>query len=84
MIELTEDQAIAMAADDTAPWRAVDPLTRATYVLLPLAEFERLAGMEYDDTGWTREELHTQAWEAGRSIGWEAMDEYEAGPEIRK
>ena len=83
MIELTEVQTVAMA-DDTAPTRAVDPRTQATYVLVPLAEFERLVGGEYDDSGWTREELHAQAWQAGHSIGWDAMDEYDAEPEAGK
>ncbi len=32
---------------------------------------------DYEDAGWTRRELHAQAWEAGRSIGWEDMDEYD-------
>ena len=32
---------------------------------------------DYDDSPWTEEELHALAWEAGLSIGWEAMDEYD-------
>ncbi len=79
MIELTDYQIQAMDGAISLP-RAVNPKTRATYVLLPLEEYLRLAGEAYDDTPWTREELHAQAWEAGRSIGWEEMDEYDDLP----
>ena len=79
MIELTEYQIQAMDVAHSPP-RVVNPRTRATYVLLPLEEYQRLSGEPYDDTPWTREELHAQAWEAGRSIGWEEMDEYDDLP----
>jgi hypothetical protein len=36
---------------------------------------------EYDDSPWTREELHALAWEAGKSLGWDDMDEYDDVPE---
>jgi hypothetical protein len=55
----------------------VNPLTQETFVLLRLDEYERLKGDEYDDSPWTREELHALAWEAGKSAGWEDMDEYD-------
>jgi hypothetical protein len=32
---------------------------------------------KYDDSPWTEEELLAAAWEAGKSIGWEDMDEYD-------
>lgn len=35
---------------------------------------------DYDDSGWTRDELHAPMWEAGKSIGWEDMDEYDDPP----
>ena len=76
MIELTDFQIQAINEGQTPPL-AVNPKTRETYVLLPLEEYQRLAGEAYDDAPWTREELHAQAWEAGRSIGWEEMDEYD-------
>lgn len=79
MIELTDYQIKAMDGGPN-PSRALNPRTRETYVLLPLEEYQRLAGEAYDDTSWTREELHAQAWEAGRSIGWEDMDEYDDLP----
>ena len=77
MIELTEQQIAALNEPNAAPPRAINPVTRETYVLLPIDEYRRLTGVEYDDTGWTRDELHTQAWEAGRSIGWDKTGEYD-------
>ncbi len=79
MVELTQNQIDAMGIPSAGPAIAVNPHTRETYVLLPLDEYRRLAGQS-DDTGWTREELHAQAWEAGRSLGWDGMDEYDDLP----
>lgn len=81
VIELTEQQIAALNPTGAAPTQAVNPVTHQTYVLLPLDEYRRLVGAEYDDTGWTRDELHTQAWEAGRSIGWDETDEYDDLPQ---
>ncbi len=36
---------------------------------------------EYDDSPWTREELQALAWEVGKHVGWEDMDEYDDDPE---
>jgi hypothetical protein len=33
--------------------------------------------MDYDDSPWTKVELHALAWEAGQEAGWEEMDEYD-------
>ncbi len=86
MIELTEQQAQAMAAPGTGPTRAVDPRTQETFVLLRTAEYERLVEEDepYDDSGWTREELLAAAWEAGKAIGWEEMDEYDNLPDKKR
>ena len=43
-------------------------------------EYQRLTAPEYDDSPWTREELEALAWEAGKGIGWEDMDEYDQLP----
>jgi hypothetical protein len=77
MIELTKDQIQALEDSDATLPHLVNPLTRETFVLLRLDEYERLKGDEYDDSPWTREELHTLAWDAGRSAGWEDIDEYD-------
>ena len=80
MIELTQEQIEAIREPGAGPTRAVNPVTRQTYVLLSLDEYRRLTGEGFDDTGWTRDELHVQAWEAGRSIGWDETDEYDDPP----
>lgn len=80
MIELTKEQIAALNEPHTGPTQAVNPVTRETYVLLSLDEYRRLIAAEYDDSPWTRDELHAQAREAGRSIGWEEMDEYDDPP----
>jgi prevent-host-death family protein len=81
MIELTEQQAQALERPDATPPQVVNPRTRETFVLLPVDEYRRLKEGEYDDSPWTREELEAVAWEAGRRIGWEDMDEYDDLPE---
>jgi hypothetical protein len=81
MIELTEQQLQALAAAEGATLRLVSPRTGETFVLLRLEDYERLRHDEYDDSPWTREELHTLAWEAGKHAGWEDMDEYDNLPD---
>lgn len=81
MIELTERQLQAMGDSSSAPLHLVDPRTQERYVLLPVAEYERLRDDEYDDAPWTTEERHALTWEAGKRIGWEEMDEYDDIPE---
>jgi PHD/YefM family antitoxin component YafN of YafNO toxin-antitoxin module len=81
MIELTDQQVQALEALDTNPPRVVNPRTNETFVLLRVEEYERLQDEEYDDSPWTREELQTLAWEAGKSQGWEDMAEYDDLPE---
>lgn len=81
MIELTERQLQYLDDDATMPARILNPLTKQAFVLLPVDEYERLKGSDYDDSPWTRDELHSLAWEAGKQIGWEDMDEYDNLPE---
>ena len=59
----------------------MNPLTNETFVLLHVDEYERLKADQYDDSPWTRAELHSLAWEAGKNAGWEEMDEYDDLPE---
>ncbi len=80
MIELTDRQIEAISGQGSGPPCAVNPRTRETFVLLSLEEYRRLTGTDYDDSGFTRDELGTLAWEAGRSHGWEEMDEYDDPP----
>jgi hypothetical protein len=81
VIELTEQQVNALESTDNAPLRMVNPRTKETYVLLPADEYERGKEVEYDDTPWTKDELQALAWEAGKGVGWEEMDEYDDVPE---
>jgi hypothetical protein len=77
MIELTQEQAQAVAKRETSPPRIVNPQTREMFVLLPLAEYERLTDRnEYDDSPWTdeeREQLRREACEMLDSFGKDAL-----------
>jgi hypothetical protein len=81
MIELTEQQMQALEKPEATPPRVVNPRTKETYVLLRVDEYERLKEGEYDDSPWTSEELQGLAWEAGKQLGWEEMDDYDDAPE---
>jgi hypothetical protein len=78
MIELTEQQIEALKNAEVIPPRIVNPRTKESFVLLRVDEYEQLKQDTYDDSPWTREELHALAWEAGKQLGWEDMDEYDA------
>jgi hypothetical protein len=81
MIELTDQQVQALANPETTPPRVLNPRTGETFILLRVDEYERLKEDAYDDSPWTREELQALAWEAGKQVGWEDMDEYDDVPE---
>ncbi len=81
MIELTEQQMQALENPDATPPQIVNPRTKETFVLLPVDEYKRLKEDGYDDSPWTNEEMQALAWEAGKHIGWEDMDEYDDVPE---
>ena len=81
MIELTEQQVQALEHADVTPPRVVNPRTKETFVLLRTVDYQRLKESEYDDSPWTRDELHALAWEAGKEAGWEDIDEYDDFPE---
>jgi hypothetical protein len=81
MIELTDQQVKALEDLEATPPRLVNPRTNETFVLLRIDEYKRLTE-DYDDSPWTREELEALAWEAGKQIGWEDMDEYDDAPKL--
>jgi PHD/YefM family antitoxin component YafN of YafNO toxin-antitoxin module len=81
MIELTEEQLQALEHADATPPRLVNPRTKEAFVLLRVAEYDRMKEEAYDDSPWTKEELHALAWEAGKQAGWDDMDEYDDLPE---
>ena len=65
MIELTQEQVRALGNLEATPPRVVNPQTQEMFVLVPLAEYERLKGEEeYDDGSWTDEERDLLRWEA--------------------
>ena len=76
MIELTEQQAKALEHPEITPPRILNPHTDQTLVLAPIEEYERLKE-EYDDSPWTREELQALAWQEGKPLGWDEMNEYD-------
>jgi hypothetical protein len=78
MIVLTETQAHALENAGAIPPRVVNPLTKETFVLLRVDEYERL-DQEYDDSPWTRKELEALAWERVKHEDW---DEYDNLPDM--
>jgi hypothetical protein len=68
------------ALDSSEIVRAIDPRSNRKYVLLREESFERLKKLAYDDSPWTEEELERLGWEAGETIGWDEMDEYDYIP----
>lgn len=78
MLELTEEQARA-AEQVIEALPIVDPRTNTAYVLLRREVYDRLKE-PYDDSPWTPEEADALALEAGKSLGWDEMDEYDEYP----
>ena len=65
MIELTQEQVQAVGKREAGRPRVVNPQTQETFVLVPLAEYERLIDdEEYDDSPWTDEERDLLRWKA--------------------
>ena len=65
MIALTQEQVQALEKAEANPPRVVNPQTQELFVLVPLAEYERLvAEEEHDDGPWTDEERDLLRWEA--------------------
>jgi hypothetical protein len=57
MIELTEAQHRLLTEHETEPARVIDPATKAEYVLLPAAVYERLRALLDEDTVYTTAEM---------------------------
>lgn len=80
MLELSEEQRRALIGSGDSPIRISDPSSNREFVLVEAKVFDRLQEL-YDDSPWTDEEMELLAWEAGKTIGWEDMDEYDRFPE---
>ena len=76
MIQLTQEQVQSLRTPEATPSRFVNPQTQEMFVLLPLAEYERLVDDEpYDDSPWTQEErdlLRAEACQMLDSFGKDA------------
>ena len=65
MIELTQEQAEALQEPGKVPPHVVNPRTKELFVLVPLADYERLiSDQEYDASPWTDEKMDLLRWEA--------------------
>ncbi len=74
MIELTEEQLLALEKLGGDPPQFLNPRTNETFVMLSLSDYERLMGEDYEDSPWTREELQAVAWEVVRDEDWEEFE----------
>ena len=63
-IELTAEQADALAAETSSPVEVIDPRTRRTYRLVPQADYVSLTRPAYDDSPWTPAETAALAAES--------------------
>jgi hypothetical protein len=81
MIELTEQQMLALENLEASPLQIVNPRTRETFVLLRVDEYTRLKEDECDDSPWTRDEIQALAWESVKHAEREDMDEYDDAQE---
>ena len=83
---LSPELRAAVAEHAGRPVRLVDPETKAEYVLVPAATYDRLAPADYDsdDSPWTNEEMLLLAAQAGKAIGWDDMDDYDNYPDAPK
>lgn len=73
MIELAEEQMLALENAEATPPPVVNRRTNETFVLLRIDEYERRQDQADDDSPWMREELQSLAWEAAERTSW---DEY--------
>jgi hypothetical protein len=77
VIELTEQQIQALAANGSEPARAVDPMTRTEYVLVRAEVYERIRTL-LEDESWA-EGAYAAALEVFARDGWDdpRMDAYD-------
>ena len=83
MIELSEPLQTAVE-QQTEPVEVIDPRTQVLYLVVRAEIFHQLEKLAYDDSPWTEAETAMLASEAGQSIGWNEMDEYDNYDEARQ
>jgi hypothetical protein len=79
MIELTAEQHRAIASNGKDPVRAVDPATKAEYVLVPALVYDRIKSLLSEDADW-QEDAYAATMEVFARDGWDdpRMDVYDA------
>jgi hypothetical protein len=79
MIELTQEQHLALVQNGTEPVRAIDPTTHEEYVLVRAEVYERLKTLLTDDPDWVRD-AYSAAMEVFARDGWNdpRMDVYDS------
>ena len=83
MIELNEPLQTAVE-QHSEPVEVIDPRTQVRYMLVRAELFHHLEKLAYDDSPWTETETTLLASEAGQSLGWDEMDEYDRYDEIKR
>ena len=74
-IELTEAQMQALSQPHPNPPQLVNPHTHEAFVLLRVDQYKKLTEELYDDSPWTREELHAVAQQTAERTGWDCDDD---------
>jgi hypothetical protein len=77
----------ALENPEGSPPRVVNPRTKETFVLLCVADYERLKEEEHDDSPWTSEEPQALAWEGASTRGgrtWTSTTMPRRSPEPRR
>ncbi len=79
MLELNESLQQALAAQPIEPLLVVDPRTQQTYVLVRADIYERLKGLDYDDSEFSCQESYPLMDEVASREGWNdpEMDSYD-------
>jgi hypothetical protein len=79
MIELTAEQHDAIATNGKDAVRAIDPTTKAEYVLVPAKVYDRIKSLLSDDADW-QEGAYASAMEIFARDGWDdpRMDVYDS------
>ena len=83
MIELNEAQQAAVT-HQAEPVEVIDPRTQVHYVLVRAEFFHHLEKLAYDDSPWMESESALLASEAGQTLGWDGMDEYDRYDEAKR
>ena len=78
MVELTAEQHQSIIGNGNEPLRAIDPATKAEYVLVRAEIYDRFRAMLSDELGW-QDAAYASAMEVFARDGWDdpRMDVYD-------